>query len=147
MLVLKLLLLISVTLYPCVFAQDAVMKNPMWIEEFAVKKNQHLGNVKIGKQYRVTFDVLFEKLGAFAALGSGKGYWKTLLHLTATGGDLDAAGDRIPAIWVNGNKNFHVGTSINGEPQQDWDTKTPIEDKKWSSMEMTQWLVNGKVIP
>ena len=120
------------------------MNNPMWIEEFVVKKNQHLGNVKIGKQYRVTFDILFEKLGAFAA--SGNGYWKTLLHLTA-GGNLEAAGDRIPAIWVNGNKNFHVGTSINGQPQQWWDSKTPIEDNKWYSVEMTQWLVNGKVIP
>ena len=118
----------------------------MWIEEFVVKKNQHLGNVKIGKQYRVTFDILFEKLGAFAACCE-KGHSKTLLHLTATGADFDVPGDRIPGIWVNGNKQFQVGTSINGQLQQHWETKTPIEDNKWYSVEMTQWLVNGKVIP
>ena len=62
-----------------------------WKDEFPVKKNQKIGEIaSLGKQFVLSFEVFFEKIGDFP----GK-HWKNVLHLR-----YPAKGTRIPIVLI-----------------------------------------------
>ena len=59
----------------------------------------------IGKQYKVSFDLLITKFDTTE--------YQSVLRLTL-GGNIEAYGDRAPAVWVHKDKYLHVSSFING---------------------------------
>ena len=111
------------------------------MKEFTLRKNQNLGNVNIGKQYMVKFDIFFEKMGEF----SGTPSWKSLLHLTASGNNAEAVGDRIPSVFLNNEKKLHIGVDLNGKVNHLFESKQ-LEEKRWYTLELSQKLMEDGTV-
>jgi len=105
-------------------------------EEFAITKNNKLGEISLGRQYILTFQLFLTNAN------SGSGY-KSVIHLTI-GGDNVEYGDRTPALWVYGGTQLHFGSAIDGN--KDYSFTTPaISLNTWYSIEISQ-LEDGSEI-
>ena len=96
--------------------------------------NQQFGEVDVGKQYVIKFDIYFEKMGNFSK------HWLTIFHMTADGTDAS----RLPALFLSKEKKLYVGVDMNGVKNNHKATGV-IDEGKWYTVEMSQRLTDGKV--
>ena len=90
----------------------------------------------LGKEYIVSFEVYPISLYS---------NWTNVIHLT-TGGDWENFGDRNPAVFFHPNTSIlHIASAINNDLNRVFDT-APIPLKQWSSIEISQQLVNQSYI-
>ena len=97
--------------------------------------NQQFGEVDVGKQYVIKFDIFFEKMGDFPK------HWLTIFHMTADGTD----GSRIPSLWLGKDKKLSVMVDMNDAKNNHKETAV-VDEGKWYTVEMSQRLTDdGKV--
>jgi len=106
-----------------------------WFNEFPLKMNQQFGEVDVGKQYVIKFDIFFEKMGDFEK------EWLTIFHMTADGTDTS----RLPSMFLNKNKKLYIGVDMNGVKNNVGDTDV-VDEGKWYTVEMSQRLTDGKTM-
>ena len=101
-------------------------------------KNQLITELPyIGKQYNISFDLLITKFDTTE--------YQSVLRLTL-GGNINAYGDRAPAVWVHKDKYLHVTSSINGNKNLWYNVQNvPLVENKWYKIEISQTLMDGKV--
>ena len=89
----------------------------------------------IGKEYKISFEVFVTKFGADA--------YHSVIHFTL-GGDASQYGDRTPAVWIGNTKTMHIASAISGNLNAYWNFPG-IQEQKWTKVEISQKLVDGKV--
>ena len=106
--------------------------------EYELKKNTLLTELPyMGKEFRVGFDLLITDFGPAE--------WQNIIHLTI-GGNKENNGDRIPACWIAPDKKLSITSSLDGNFNGGWYTHEPLlELNKWTRIEVTQTLLDGKV--
>ena len=91
----------------------------------------------IGKQYKISFDLLISKFDAEV--------YQSIIHF-GLGGNAEAYGDRAPAVWVHKDKYLHVTSSINGNLNLYYNVQSvPLVENKWFKVQISQTLIDGKV--
>jgi len=106
--------------------------------EVIVKENNKLGEVDMGKEYSVTFELFIKEYGP------KKGY-KDVIQLTASGGE-GQIGDRNPSVFLTDNLNIHVGVSLNNNWNYHFNSPQSLKENKWYKVKLTQKLENGKYV-
>ena len=105
------------------------------LSEFPPYKNQQVSTLEfLGKQYIVSFDFLFFRLG---------NNYQSILHLTI-GSDNSVYGDRTPAVWLI-NNGFHIASAISGNSNNYKNIHPPLAAKRWMRFEISQIWKNNKV--
>ena len=104
-----------------------------------VKKNNQIGTIASwGPTFRVAVDIIVH------SAGSG---WTSILRFTSTSHNWKQMGDRIPAIFHNGNLNgkgyLRIVSAVDKNANYPVDYK--IDLKKWYHIEIAQTKMNGKV--
>ena len=117
-------------------------EDSLWPATVTIAKNNQITELAyIGKEYSVSFEVFINKYG------TGTPIWTSILHLS-TGGNNDVLGNRNPAIHFKNDENppqFHIVAAVNGE-KNFWGNFPSAEEKKWQKIEISQTLVDGKVV-
>ena len=91
----------------------------------------------IGKEYSVSFEVFINKMPTAET-------YVSVLHLTISG-NIDVMGSRNPGVWVMNSKQLTIASSISGN--KNLHKNIPgLEKNKWYKIEITQKLVDGKVL-
>ena len=105
--------------------------------QMSVAKNTELTVLPyIGKEYSVSFELFINKFGRNA--------YESVIHLT-TGANFAGMGSRNPAVWVMNSKHLTIASSISGN--KNLHKNIPgLEKNKWYKIEITQKLVDGKVL-
>merc|ERR1711892_697874 len=81
------------------------------------------------RQYKVEFDIKVTKELP------GKSTYYNVFHMTI-GGDQKQYGDRIPAVWVNSDKYFHIASAVSGNPNLTKNIKYALN--QWYHFEIIQ---------
>jgi len=110
--------------------------------EFAITKNNKLGEISLGRQYIITFQLFIT-----APLPADTPHvFGSVLHLTIGGNDHDVYGDRTPALWIyGGSTKLLLQTAINGHTLNSQSYINAISINTWIHMEISQ-LDNGSEI-
>ena len=100
-------------------------------KEFTIVKDQLYEGFQVpflGKEFSISFELFINNLTTVP--------WESVIHLT-TDGNIGKMGDRIPGVWVNKDKQFHVVFAINGEDNRHKAVGT-AEENKWIKVEISQ---------
>ena len=109
-----------------------------WPGPIAISKNKQLVElVEIGKEYKISFEVLVNHFKRFP--------YQSVIHFTGTGTGTGPAyhGQRTPAVWLKPDTRVHFSSAISGIST--YDDICCIQAKKWTKIEISQTLVGGKV--
>ena len=109
----------------------------------SIKRNNLIEELPyIGKEFTVSFD-LFISSFENAFTNEAKRF-QSVFRLTLGRNDYEM-GDRIPAIFLSPDKKLVVTSAISGNKNA-FSMISGLEEKKWSKVEVTQRLKDGKVL-
>ena len=104
-----------------------------------LKKSNLIADIPyIGKEYRVSFDVVLESQIITQDFVS-------ILHIT-TGEDDSNVGSRIPGVWLTKDKTLLISSTLNGNYNYVVNTDDPLPEGQWTTVEILQVLHKGWVI-
>jgi len=108
--------------------------------EMTIEKSKLVTTLpSIGKEYRISFDLLVAKHT------SGNVWWRNVIHFT-TGGNDGTYGFRTPGVWIFKTNKLHVSSALNGNHNAYFDFPKQVEEGKWIKMQISQTLIDNKYI-
>ena len=93
------------------------------------KLYEHYEIPYIGKEFLISFELFIVSI-------IGRGEWQNVIHIT-TGDNSAKMGDRIPGVWVTGQKDLHVSFAINGKANF-FKNLGKVEENKAIKVEISQ---------
>ena len=101
--------------------------------EYAIRivkdtRYEHYKIPYIGKEFLISFELLINSI-------TGE-EWQNVIHIT-TGDNSAKMGDRIPGVWVTGQKDLHVSFAINGKANF-FKNLGKVEENKAIKVEISQ---------
>ena len=107
-----------------------------WSGPHDIKQNNQLTLLEtLGKEYKISFEVF--------VVHFKEDPWQSVIHFTL-GGNMDKYGDRTPAVWIKNDKKVTIASAISGDKNA-FDDICCLEAQKWTKIEISQLLVDGKV--
>ena len=103
---------------------------------FDLVKNNLIAELPyIGKEYKISFEILITKFGSDP--------YQSVLHF-GLGGNAEKYGDRAPAVWMTKDKYLLVASSISGNKNHYYISQMDLKENKWIKIELSQTLTDGK---
>jgi len=108
--------------------------------EMAIEKSKLVTTLpSIGKEYRISFDLLVAKHT------SGNVWWRNVIHLT-TGGNDGTYGFRTPGVWIFKTNKLHVSSALNGNHNSYFDFPKQVKEFQVNTLHISQNFIDNKYI-